>query len=95
MRTEPGLIGWISEVDVHANAIRLVLRSGRDTEVLVAALPGAARLSELHLTLADLATPRAAANDTAATAPSTELSRVRRIDVRFHDQIVVALQGES
>jgi cell division septal protein FtsQ len=91
MRTESGLIGWISEVDVYGDAIRLVLRSEPDTEVLLPALPGAPRLRELHLTLADLATPHAAAQGDPRVMRS-ELSRVRRIDVRYNDQIVVALQ---
>jgi hypothetical protein len=93
-RLEPGLLGWISEVGTHGDAIRLVLRTATDAEVLVPAMPTAERLRELHLTLAELATPRlAAAPDSAhARDAGAELSRVRRIDGRFHDQIVVALQ---
>jgi hypothetical protein len=97
-RLEPGLLGWISEIGVHGDAVRLVLRSAADADVLVPADPTAERLRELHLTLADLATPRFAVGsqegiDTAVTARSTapELSRVKRIDGRYQDQIVVAL----
>jgi hypothetical protein len=95
-RHEPGLLGWISEVGVHADGIRLVLRSGGDADVLVPAEPGPERLRELHLTLAELATPRFAAlpaDSPAAAARSSapELSRVKRIDGRYQDQIVVAL----
>jgi hypothetical protein len=61
-REEPGLLGWISEVGVHGDAVRLVLRSAADAVVLVPAEPAAERLRELHLTLADLATPRYAAH---------------------------------
>jgi hypothetical protein len=92
-RTEPGLLGWVSEAGVYGNGVRLVLRSAKDADVLVASPPAADRLRELHLTLADLATPRTV-TDTAtgrSRAAASELSRVRRIDVRFHDQIVVAL----
>jgi hypothetical protein len=97
-RHEPGLLGWISEADVHGTAVRLVLRSGADADVLVPAEPTPERLRELHLTLADLATPRftaaaAPGGDTTANARSAapELSRVKRIDGRYQDQIVVAL----
>lgn len=91
-RLEPGLLGWISEVGVHADAIRVVLRNATDAEVLVPAAPTADRLRELHLTLAELATPRLASTDSAGSRDvGAELSRVRRIDGRFHDQIVVAL----
>ncbi|HUF49951.1 MAG TPA: FtsQ-type POTRA domain-containing protein [Longimicrobiales bacterium] len=95
LRSEPGLVGWISEIDVHGDAIRLVLRSATDADVLVPARASAARLAELHVTLADLATPRSAAapDSTGGAVPVSELTRVRRIDVRFHDQIVVALHG--
>jgi hypothetical protein len=95
-RLEPGLLGWVSEVGVHGEAIRLVLRNATDAEVLVPADAGGERLRELHMTLAELARPHfAAGSDTtgAATARSAEpeLARVKRIDGRFHDQIVVAL----
>lgn len=96
-RAEPGLLGWISEVGVYRDAIRLVLRNATDTEVLLPAEPTAIRLRELHLTLAELATLRLAGSgsqasqDSTARATQAELSRVRRIDGRFTDQIVVAL----
>lgn len=94
LRTEPGLLEWISEVGVHGADLALVLRSGTDAEVLVNATVDAERLRELHLTLAELAVPRyvAAADSSGSRAAATELSRVRRIDVRYQDQIVVALQ---
>jgi len=92
-RTEPGLLGWVSEAGVHADGVRLVVRSAADADVLVATPPAAERLRELHLTLADLATPRVITDKATgrSRAATSELSRVRRIDVRFHDQIVVAL----
>ncbi|HSJ06837.1 MAG TPA: FtsQ-type POTRA domain-containing protein [Longimicrobiales bacterium] len=94
-RIEPGLLGWISEVNAHGDAVRLTIRSAADADVLITAEPTPGRLRELHLTLADLATPRLAPTDdpgrTADGGP--ELSRVRRIDGRFHDQIVVSLRG--
>lgn len=81
---EPGLIGWVSEAGVHGSAIRLVLRNAADAEVLIDPEPTAERLRELNMTLGELA-----GADSAGAAP--ELSRVRRIDVRFHDQVVVSL----
>jgi hypothetical protein len=95
-RLEPGLVGWISEIGPHGDAVRLVLRNAADAEVLVPAEPDADRLRELHFTLADLAMPRyaASADTTDATtvrSAEPELSRVMRIDGRYHDQIVVAL----
>jgi hypothetical protein len=95
-RLEPGLLGWISEIGPHGDAVRLVLRNAADAEVLLPEEPNGDRLRELHLTLNDLAAPRfAAVPDTASASMSRsaepELSRVRRIDGRFHDQIVVAL----
>jgi hypothetical protein len=96
-RTEPGLLGWVSEAGAHADGVRLVLRTGTDADVLLPAHPAPARLRELHLTLADLALPRLitdAAKEHSRAADS-ELARVRRIDVRFHDQIVVALHEEK
>jgi cell division protein FtsQ len=89
-RLEPALLGWISEVGMHGDAVRLVLRSTVAAEVLVMAEPSAERLAELHYTLADLATSRLPADST-HTRDAVELARVQRIDGRFHDQIVVAL----
>jgi hypothetical protein len=96
-RTEPGLLGWVSEAGTHGDGVRLVLRNATDADVLLATHPTPERLRELHLTLADLATPRVV-TDTArgsTRAVASELSRVSRIDVRFHDQIVVALQARE
>jgi hypothetical protein len=87
----PSLLGWISEVGAHGDAVRLVLRNAADAEVLVPAEPSAERLAELQHALADLATPRLAAAGTDTTDGGVELARVKRIDGRFHDQIVVAL----
>jgi cell division protein FtsQ len=93
-RHEPGLLSWISEIGAAGDAVRLVLRNATDAEVLVPAKPAPERLRELLLTLGDLSlVPVVAVSDSAPqnAATPTYLSRVRRIDVRFHDQIVVAL----
>jgi hypothetical protein len=93
-RDQPELLTWISEVGVHAGAMRLVLRSAADAEVLVTPQPTPERLRELQLTIADLAAQRLVtpADRPARTrADGVELSRVQRIDARFHDQIVVSL----
>jgi hypothetical protein len=95
-RHEPGLLGWISEIGMRGDAVRLVLRNATDAEVLVPADAEPSRLRELHYTIAELATPRYAVNGDADVAGSAvsrepELARVWRIDGRFLDQIVVAL----
>jgi POTRA domain, FtsQ-type/Cell division protein FtsQ len=94
-RAEPALLGWVSEAGAHGDGVRLVLRSATDADVLLPSQPSPERLRELHLTLADLATPRVVtdARRGRSRAADSELSRVQRIDVRFHDQIVVALHG--
>jgi hypothetical protein len=104
-RSEPSLLDWVSEVGVQRDAIRLVLRNASSAEVLLPAEPTPARLRELQLTLAELATPRLAvearssgsamqtAQDTTARMAPPELARVSRIDGRFTDQIVVALHA--
>jgi hypothetical protein len=94
-RVEPGLLDWVSEAGVIADDVRLVLRTARDTEVLLPAEVAPERLRELHYTLAALASARPVAARQATTgerrSERAELSRVRHIDVRFHDQIVVAM----
>ncbi|MGH7465775.1 MAG: cell division protein FtsQ/DivIB, partial [Longimicrobiales bacterium] len=55
---EPELIDWISEIDMHGDAVRLRLRSAADAEVLVPVRPTVERLRELSSTLAELATPQ-------------------------------------
>jgi hypothetical protein len=90
-RLEPGLLAWISEVGPHGDAIRIVLRHAAHAEVLVPAEPTAERLAELQYTLADLAAPRFVTDGDQTRDAGTELARVKRIDGRFHDQIVVAL----
>jgi hypothetical protein len=96
-RVEPVLTGWISEIGMQGDDVRLVLRNAADAEVFVAARPAAERLRELASTLAELATPGTNADaDGAATAGDAGLANVRTIDVRFHDQIVVSLRkGKS
>ncbi|MGH7466158.1 MAG: hypothetical protein ACREK1_13330, partial [Longimicrobiales bacterium] len=80
------------------DAVRLRLRSAADAEVLVPVRPTVERLRELSSTLAELATPQLVQSADGATsrAADAELTRVRRIDVRFHDQIVISLRkGKS
>lgn len=97
-RVEPDLIDWVSEIGMDGDAVRLVLRSAADAEVYVPPTPSADRLRKLSSTLAELATPGVvpSADGTAARTAEAELARVRRIDVRFHDQVVVSLRkGKS
>jgi hypothetical protein len=97
-RVEPDLIGWISEIGMHGDDVRLVLRSAADAEVFAPARPVPERLRELAATLAELATPGADADAGGAATgrAAAGLANVRTIDVRFHDQIVVSLRkGKS
>jgi cell division septal protein FtsQ len=96
--TEPQLLDWVSEIGVHAGAIRLVLRSDTDADVLIPVEPAVARLRELAATLAELSAPRVvvAEDGSSKRAADTDLSRVKRIDVRYQDQIVVSMRkGKS
>jgi cell division septal protein FtsQ len=94
-RVDRELIGWISEIGTHGDAVRLVLRSAADADVFVPANPEAERLRELASTLAELATP-AAVSPVDGVAADADLTRVRTIDVRYQDQIVVSLRkGKS
>lgn len=78
-RRDARLFSWISEAGPRRDhGISLALRNPLGAEVLLPANPRALRLAELHVTLADL-------------AARGELARLKRIDARFHDQIVVVL----
>jgi hypothetical protein len=90
-RLEPGLLGRISEVGTYGDDVRIVLRNALDAEILIPAEPTAQRLAELQYTLADLSAPRFAGDSTRVRYAGIELARVKRIDGRFHDQIVVGL----
>ncbi|HEX7049153.1 MAG TPA: FtsQ-type POTRA domain-containing protein [Longimicrobiales bacterium] len=75
----PELAARVSEIAPAAGgALRLVLRDPAGSEVLLPGEPGAVRLEQLRLTIADL-------------AAREELDRIRRIDVRYRDQVVVSL----
>jgi cell division protein FtsQ len=78
-RLEPAFAARISELH-HApdGAVLLALRSPIGAEALIAALPDAPTLRRLERALADL-------------EARGELHRLRRIDARFRDQIVVTL----
>lgn len=74
------LFSWISEAaPAHDHGIRLELRNPAGAEIL---LPEHAqvRTDELEVAIADLAT-------------RGELPRIKRIDARFHDQVVVSLKN--
>lgn len=72
------LYSWISEAGMLNDGVRLQLRSPTHAEALIAADPSALRLKELQVAFADL-------------AARGELARLKRIDARFHDQIVVEI----
>jgi hypothetical protein len=89
---QPEFWPWISEVfPGRGRDMRLLLRWPEDAELLLALPIEPARLEEVRLVIADLATGR---NDAAqAEANPSELNRLVRIDARFHGQILVALSG--
>lgn len=77
------LYGWVSEAGTAANqGLLLRLRQPAGAQVLVAADPRALRLRELEVTLSDL-------------SARGELPRLKSIDARFRDQIVVSLGSEN
>lgn len=81
--SEPMLAAAVSEVAPAADgAVRLLLSEPAHAEVLLPAEAGGLRLRQLGVTLQDLRARQ-------------ELSRVKRIDVRFHDQVVVSLTSTS
>lgn len=75
---DPELAGAVSEAQpVPGSAVRLVLRAPLGLEALIPAEPTAAGLRHLRSALADV-------------SARGELPRLRRLDARFTDQIVVA-----
>lgn len=77
------LYSWISEVAPASNqGLLLKLRQPEGARMLVAADPRALRLRELEVTLSDL-------------SARGELSRMKSIDARFRDQIVVSLDADK
>lgn len=86
---EPSLWGWISEVEASsARDMRLVLRWPADAELLLPLPVSAARLEEVRLVLADLA---ATAGPEPADGGEADLTRLRRLDARFEEQVIVSL----
>ena len=78
-RHDARLFSWVSEAGLlQDHGVRLELRQPVGAEAWIPANPRALRLAELHVALADLAV-------------RGELSKLKRIDARFHDQIVVVL----
>src|SRR5690606_19921572 len=81
--SEPTLAAAVSEVAPAVDgAVRLVLSGPAHAEVLLPPDAGGLRLRQLGTTPDDLR-----ARD--------EFTRVKRIDVRFHDQVVVSLTSTS
>jgi hypothetical protein len=78
-RNDARLFSWISEAGpLRDHGVRLELRHPLGAEAWIPEDPRALRLAELHIALADV-------------AARGELSKLKRIDARFHDQIVVVL----
>lgn len=77
-RLAPAAAARVSVIAPHEGGYRLMLREPARGEVLLPEDFGASGIEQLQLALADLDAKR-------------ELPRVRRIDVRFRDQVVVSL----
>jgi hypothetical protein len=75
---EPAMYGWISDAEPAGNAVRIHLRSPARAVALIPNDPEPAQLRKLRLTLADLAARQ-------------DITRLIRIDARYHDQVVVTL----
>lgn len=78
----PGLLDWFSELHPIQDGVRVVLRDPLGAELLLPRQIDVDQLHELRLTLADLAATRGAGRD---------LDLVARIDLRYREQVVVAL----
>lgn len=77
------LYGWVSEAAAASNqGLMLRLRQPAGARALIAADPRALRLRELEVALSDL-------------SARGELPRLKSIDARFRDQIVVSLGSEN
>lgn len=88
---EPILWSWISEVYPRSSReMRLVLRWPAGAELLLGLPISATRLEEVRLVLADLASTEAM-DGPAEAARNGELDRLRRLDARFDDQVIVSL----
>lgn len=82
-RFEPAIAARVSEVGwAGGGAVRLVLDAPTDAEVLIPGDVSRPRLRALRLTLADLARRR-------------DLTQMRRVDLRFRDQVVVSLTSSG
>ncbi|MBI4544480.1 MAG: FtsQ-type POTRA domain-containing protein [Gemmatimonadetes bacterium] len=78
-RLEPGLAARVSEAHARADGgVRLLFRPPLEADALLPPAADATRFQQLRLALADL-------------RARGELERVRRIDLRFRDQVVVSL----
>ncbi|HUH13604.1 MAG TPA: FtsQ-type POTRA domain-containing protein [Longimicrobiales bacterium] len=81
-RLDPGLATRVSEIHPASGGLRLSLRRPAGGEALVPADAGPLQLRQLELALADL-------------SARGELERLRRVDARFRDQIVVSLNRQE
>lgn len=91
---EPSISAWVSEAYAGRDYVRLVLRWPANADLLLALPIDAARLEEVQLVLADLATAGVGDGSAAGAAASgSDLTRLVRVDARFRDQVVVAVDG--
>ena len=82
-RRDERFYSWISQAGpIGSDGVRLELRNPIGAEVLLPANTSGMNLNELQVALADL-------------AARGELSQLKRIDARFHDQVVVSLKGSG
>jgi cell division septal protein FtsQ len=80
---EPALFALASEIVPLDDGVRVLLSEPAGAELLLPFAPDAERLHHLRLALADVASPRDSAQ--------SDLPRLRRIDARYREQIVVSL----
>lgn len=90
---QPALWPWVSELHAGRDHMRLVLRWPENAELLLRLPVDSAQLEEVRLVIADLAASDAAEDGVAAGADASDLARLRRLDARFSEQILVTLDG--
>ncbi len=85
---QPLLWPWISEAHAGRDHMRLLLRWPESAELLLPLPVDSAGLEHVRLVIADLAA-------TGGPGQDGELARLRRLDARFHEQVLVTLDRDG